>query len=225
MNTQIQAIVINYIKYKESSIIAKVFCREMGLISLEINGIRKSKPKWGIGLMEPLTLLDLQIYFRQNQPIYRVVEMTAFYSFTSAYSHPYKRSVFLFMAEVLKLSLTNDHIESDFYDNLVLIIKEIDVRAHNYQDLHLIFLIKIMDLMGVLPDSINEWVEFFPSQNVNNNIKTFLKMMINNDIESDFTFTNLERNSVLNAFLAYIRSHHVGKFELKSLEVFKEIWN
>ena len=68
-------------------------------------------------------------------------------------------------------------------------------------------------------------IDFFPANLVNTNIRNALEMMNQDDINIDFSFSNAERNAILNAFLAYIRTHHVRKFELKSLEVLKEIWN
>ena len=50
MITKTRGIVLNYIKYGDTSIICKIYTEQFGLQSYIINGIRKSKSK-NIGLI------------------------------------------------------------------------------------------------------------------------------------------------------------------------------
>jgi DNA repair protein RecO (recombination protein O) len=66
MLSKTQGIVINYVKYKESSIIAKIYTKEFGIQSYIENGVRSARAKNKIALFQPLTLLDLVIYHKEE---------------------------------------------------------------------------------------------------------------------------------------------------------------
>ena len=48
MVSKTNGIVLNYIKYKETSIISKIYTKEFGLKSYLINGVRTKKGKFNI---------------------------------------------------------------------------------------------------------------------------------------------------------------------------------
>jgi len=62
-----QGIALHYTKYSESSVIAKIFTKNFGLKSCIINGVRKKKSKSKLGLLRPLTLLDIELYQNSKQ--------------------------------------------------------------------------------------------------------------------------------------------------------------
>ena len=60
-----QGIVLSYIKYKDSSIIVRIFTRELGLKGYVVNGARSGGKASKIALFQPLTLLDLVVYEKE----------------------------------------------------------------------------------------------------------------------------------------------------------------
>ena len=65
MITKTKGIVLNYIKYGDTSIICKIYTKSFGVQSYIINGIRNSKSK-NIGLYQPLNILDLVVYNKKK---------------------------------------------------------------------------------------------------------------------------------------------------------------
>ena len=74
MKYKTRGIVLNYIKYGESSIIVKIYTEAFGLQTYIINGIRKQKSKWNIAYFQTLTLLQLVVYHKKNGKINRISE-------------------------------------------------------------------------------------------------------------------------------------------------------
>ena len=62
MLTKTRGIVLVFIRYKESSIIARIYTKDLGLRSYIVNGVRSIKTS-KIAFFQPLTVLD------GNQPI------------------------------------------------------------------------------------------------------------------------------------------------------------
>ena len=69
-----RGIALSYIRYKESSIIARIFTETFGMQSYIVNGIRSKNAKTKIALFQPLTILDLVVYNNKKKDINRISE-------------------------------------------------------------------------------------------------------------------------------------------------------
>jgi len=59
-----EGIVLGSLKYKESSLIVKIFTNAFGMQSYVVNGVRSSKSQGKTALYQPLTLLDMVVYHK-----------------------------------------------------------------------------------------------------------------------------------------------------------------
>lgn len=96
-----QGIVIHYIKYRESSIIVKIFTRDLGLKSYIVNGVRSAKSKSKMALYQPLSLLDLVVYDKENASLNRISEVKLNYPFQRIPFDFHRSGVAMFVGEVL----------------------------------------------------------------------------------------------------------------------------
>ncbi|MBR4176526.1 MAG: recombination protein O N-terminal domain-containing protein, partial [Bacteroidales bacterium] len=70
-----QGLVLHTTKYGETSIIAKVFTRELGLCSYIIKGIRSSSGRTKQNLMQPLSHLEMTVYNNPKKQLQYIKEM------------------------------------------------------------------------------------------------------------------------------------------------------
>ena len=96
-----RGIVLNHIKYGESSIIVHIYTEEFGVQSYIENGVRKQKAKNKIALFQPLTLLDLVVYKKANSSINRISEIKCRQPFQSIPYQITKSTIGIFIAEIL----------------------------------------------------------------------------------------------------------------------------
>jgi len=66
MLNKTRGIVINYIRYRETSVIVNIYTEEFGIQTYIENGVRSAKSKNKIALFQPLTLLDL-VYLSERE--------------------------------------------------------------------------------------------------------------------------------------------------------------
>src|SRR5690606_7155178 len=95
------AIALNYIKYKDTSIIARVYTEQFGLQSYIVNRIRTKNSKFKMALFQPFTMLELVVYHHEKKDIQRISEMK---SGELLYNLPFdirKSSIALFLTEIL----------------------------------------------------------------------------------------------------------------------------
>ena len=107
MITKTKGIVLNYIKYGDTSIICKIYTKSFGVQSYIINGIRNSKSK-NIGLYQPLNILDLVVYNKKNSGLNRIKESKLDHPYNSLHLHIKKVSICFFLSEFLSKILQTE---------------------------------------------------------------------------------------------------------------------
>ena len=103
-----KGIALHYYKYSESSVIAKIFTKEFGLQSFIINGVRQKKAKSKLGLLRPLTFLDLEIYKKSKTGIKRIKEISISKVLERIPFDINRGLLAVFIAEVLLKTLAED---------------------------------------------------------------------------------------------------------------------
>ncbi len=110
-----RGIVLNYIRYRETSIIVKIYTEEFGLQTYIENGVRSSRSRNKIALFQPLTLLDLIVYHRDNGSIMRISEIKCNTPFQTLPYQFVKTGIALFITEVLTKSLKEESGNPDMF--------------------------------------------------------------------------------------------------------------
>ena len=69
MLVKTRGIVLNHIKYGETSIVVHIYTEELGRQSYIVNSVRTPKKKNLLALLQPLTLLDLEVYHKNGDKV------------------------------------------------------------------------------------------------------------------------------------------------------------
>lgn len=144
-------IVFRSVKYGETSLISKVYTEQFGIQSYIIKGARSSKSKTKAGLLQPLSLLDMQVYHRENKNINHLKEINPAVIFTSIPFDVLKSSVGIFMIEILLQTIREEEKNPTLFRFLFDTIKELDERKDSVKDFHLLFLVRLSKLLGFFP--------------------------------------------------------------------------
>ncbi len=226
MLVKTQGIVLGHIKYKETSIIARIFTKELGYQSYIVNSVRSKKGKHKIALFQSLTLLDLVVYHKDGKDIHRVSEVKCNTPFHSIPFEFHKTTIALVLAEVISKSIPVQ-TDEQLFDFLHYSIAVFDELEENKENFLLIFLYKLTRILGFNPESFeNMLLQIQEKEKVptltNNELVLFGKITdveYHEKIEANF----LERRNLLDLLLAYYRVHIENLGELKTLPILKEI--
>ncbi len=155
-------IVFKFFKYRETSVIAKVFTARFGLQTYIINSVRSGKKGKGkMALLQPLTLLDLVVYHKEGAEIQRLSEMRCSQPYKSIPYEVQKSAIALFIAEVLYKCIREEG-ESErlylFLEQSMLVLDELD---EGYQNFHLQFLLKLSRFLGYGMDASISFFQAF----------------------------------------------------------------
>jgi DNA repair protein RecO (recombination protein O) len=215
-----KGIVFRFTPYGETSIIVNIFTEAFGLQSYIVNSVRSKTSKSKIALYQPLTLLDLVVYHKENANIVRIKEATCAYAYHHLLSDPIKSCVGLFINEVLNKTVREQSHADElcrFIFNSLIALDNLD-RPENF---HLVFLVKLSKHLGFGPFAkaeLGAWLLSAEEESV-------LDLLLECEYESDLKMSNEQRRNLLDAFIKFYRSHIDGLGVIKSVQVLREVLN
>jgi len=138
-------IVFKFFRYRETSVIAKIFTARFGLQTYIINGVRSGrKGKGRMALLQPLTLLDLVAYHKENAEIQRISQ----YPYETIPYDVRKSTMAIFLSEVLYKCVREEGPSEELFEFLSNAMQVFDHLDEHYQNFHLQFLFRLSRFLG-----------------------------------------------------------------------------
>lgn len=220
-----RGIVLNYIKYKETSVIARVYTEEFGIQSYIINGLRSAKSKKGLALIQPLTVLDMVVYHKANNPdgLNRISEFKPTINFRSVPFDIKKSTMALFITELLSKVLKEEEHHGAVFEFLYNLIITLDERVEKYETLHLYLLVQMTHYIGFGIHTRGQ-LETEGGQVTDEQIVEEVLSLNSKTLEDDLEMTNKMRREVLHFMVNYYALHIEGFEKMNSLKVLAQIF-
>ncbi|MCH7410149.1 DNA repair protein RecO [Belliella sp. DSM 111904] len=147
-----RGIVISYIRYKETSIIVKIFTREIGLKSYIVNGVRSAKSKNKMALYQPLTLLDLVLYDKESSSLNRISEAKLSFPYRTIPFDFMKSGIAMFVAEAINKSIYENYHNEMLFDFLESALVHLDEESVKLSNFPICFLLEMSKYLGFAPE-------------------------------------------------------------------------
>lgn len=153
MLVKTRGIVLSFIKFRETSIIVRIYTEQLGLQSYIVNSVRKKAPGSRMALFQPFTLLDLVVYTSPKGGITRISEYKCLFPFASIPFDIRKSSVLLFLSEVVSRTIREEEANPVLFNFLYRSIITFDQMEEGYENFHLVFLLQLAIYLGFAPSS------------------------------------------------------------------------
>ncbi len=222
-----KGIVLSYIKYRESSIIVKIYTELFGLQTYIVNGIRSAKSRQRIALYQPLTQLDMVVYHKHGKDINRISEYkcAAYYA-----SIPYditKSSLAIFLTEILIKALKEESEDRNLFSFITDSLLILDHLDQNFESFHIQFMCKLTKYLGF---SIESAEEVFGQVHLHMNHqelaqfeKGLLDQLIRVNYQQAPTTNGAVRRDLVEILIKFYKLHIASFGEVKSLSVLAEV--
>ncbi len=235
-----KGIVLNHIKYKESSIIVNIYTQLFGRQSYVVNRVRSSKNKGNSVLLQPLTLLDLQVYHRPKAELHRIKDFKLLHPLTSIPFEQNKRAVAFFLTEIMSKVLREEEKNTDLFDFIYHSIEVFDAGVEGDHNFHLFFLFQLSRFLGFGPETGVEdkgyfdllngrYSTFEPSHGyfIRGEVMAKWQQLAHLDIEglNQLQLSTTTRSDLLQALIRYYELHLDGLGQIKSLEVLQMLYH
>jgi DNA repair protein RecO (recombination protein O) len=229
-----QGLVIKTIKYQESSLIVKVYTRTHGMLSFLVNGVRSTKAHNKAALFQPLTFLDLVIYYRDNKNLLRIKEFRHSFIYQTLPFDVVKSSVAQLMLEVAGQCLAEEETDEELFDFFFDTFTGIDAQSSLSPNIILDFLIDFMGYIGINPHGIASAStpyfnlregaftrhETHHEYSVNEADSKLLNSLL---LKENPALSRAQRKYFLQLLINYYRIHVEGFRELRSLKILEAV--
>jgi DNA repair protein RecO (recombination protein O) len=235
-----EGIVLHFIKYRESSVISTIYTREFGRQSFLINAARSKKSKNKASLLQPLFLVDLVAYQKQNRDLSRVKELRSNQPYQNIAFDIAKSTQVIFLAEVLYRAINEQESFPEMFDFMKSALLYFDLMEDGSSNFHLFFLFRLTEYLGFLPDTnksgLGGWfdlkkgaiVSFEPRHllSANKEVTEYfvqLSTLKINELDQ-LKISRSMRDSLLTVLLDYYQLHFDNLGEIKSMSVLREVF-
>jgi DNA repair protein RecO (recombination protein O) len=217
-----RGIVFRFTKYAESSIIVTIFTEQFGLQTYIVNSARSKSGKGKIALYQPLTLLELVVYHKENANILRIKEVKCFHPYQTLTSDFRKSTIALFLNEIINRAVKEQSHTRELSNFLFDSFMVLDRLVQNIENFHLVFLIQLSRHLGFGAYQPGEILTPFFNDDQEEKI---LNQLLTVDYTTPVLMNQLHRRNLLDLLLRFYTLHIEGFGEIKSLAVVRELIN
>lgn len=221
-----EGIVLNYIKYRESSIITRIYTRHFGLKSYIVNSVRSKNARSRIAFFQPLTLVDLVVYNKPGKEINRISEIKCFSPYRNLPYDSKKSAIALFITEVLSKTLKEETSNQELFDFICSGLMFLDETQNEFENFHLTFLLRLSAFLGFYPSSSDDIISRYRSDarvSLSIEEREFMDKIREAEIYDFYPVSNQIRRKALDCILGFYASHVEQFGEVNSVKVLKEI--
>ncbi len=222
-----QGIVLSSIRYKESSIIVKIFTRELGLKAYLVNGVRTQGNKSKIALYQPLTLLDLVVYDKESTGLQRISEAQLHrpqqlipFDFT-------RTGIALFITEVISKSIYENYQNESLFDFLKKCVLDLDSKEAQLGQFPLVFLIEKARYLGFAPEDATGFLAESRSQPFSSVelqlAENYLSDLMSDSFANQTRISKALRQKLLDHLLDFYSQHLDNPGNWKSLMILRQL--
>ncbi len=240
MLLRVSGIVLHQLKYSESSIIVKIYTREMGMISFIVKGSRNKKSLAKASLFSHLLILDVQFNFKAKSSLQHLKEARPEVSFHSLYSDIRKSAIALFINELLYKSIREEEPNEILWDFVKEHLCFLEERSKQFSDFHLYFMIRLTQLLGFSPNGT--YTQLTPFFDIREGVFTQTPPLESLYLESPLSlyFSKLDqcsltqyqpmvplehRTLLVERMIEYYKTHLPGFGSMQSHRVLTEVFN
>lgn len=238
---QSRAIVLRQIKYSETSLILKIYSEKEGLLSFMAKGVMGKKGKLRTAQFQPLNLIDLKYREARKSDLRQILDLKVINPFTDLPFNPVKRSIAIFIAELLQNAIKEQEQNLKLFEFLYNSIHWIDLSKKGYNHFHLLFMMKLTKHLGFYPTlDVDKEAKYFDLQqgvfrSVAPTHSNFIdseqlcawKQLINVKLETinNLLFSNSLKRKLLQTMMLYYKLHLIHFKELNSHHVLQSVFH
>ena len=222
-----QGIVLSHIKYRETSIIAKIFTKAFGLQAYIIQGVRAKKPKYNIALFQPLMLLDMVVRHKKQSGIQRVTEVRCYAPNSNILTNINKATMVIFLAEFLTKVIREEEHNEPLFHFLWKEVVSLNKQTAGYEFFYLTFMLQLGHYLGF---GISTFQDIYKQlcrsgQHWEIDLETLesLNTLLLKKADGHINMDKVLKRRVTEAIIKFYQLHIDSLDTLKSLKVLQEI--
>lgn len=239
MDDKIQGLVLQSIRYGDSSLIVRIYTLNNGLQSYMVKGVREKTSHHRAALFQPMTFLKfVQNGKPRHSGLAYLKDVELAYTYQSVPFVMNKSAILIYLAELLSHTLTQQERNEELYRFIFQSVTWLDLVESGYANFPLYFTLELSRFLGFYPKAnyqskmlfdmmegqfVNEQPPhpYFLEQENSETLSHLLNCGINS--LSSIVMTGAQRNALLDGTLTFMRLHAPMLKGLQSHEILKEV--
>lgn len=232
-----QAVVINALKYSDTSLIVKLFTQTDGIKSYLIKGAFGNKSKFKAAYFQSLNLLEIEASHNNKGTLNSLKEVRVHYHYQTIPTNIVKQTILMFLAEILNTSIIEEGSHDALFNFLETALIWLDTHDKT-TNFHLLFLLSLTKYLGFYPETkINDDAFFnltagiftnkrIVGESINTEELSLFKSLLGTNFDSieQLKLTSHKRQQLLGILIQYYELHISGFKKPKSLPILKSIF-
>lgn len=233
-----RGIILKSTHYSESSLVVHIFTEKFGIQSYLLQGVRKNKSKIRTSMLQPLHLLQMVVYHKENNGLQRISELRNEPILNNISMDVVKTSLSLFICELLYQTLKEQPSDEELFNFLSHSIEMLDLTDQSVANFHVWFMLKYTKYLGFYPQILSKNHMYFDMKNAQfvdsipehpifmNETCSQLMLLImqsNFDEIQNIKINTENRKQLLLDLIRYYEWHLPGFKGLKSHHVLEEV--
>lgn len=240
MQQKTLGIVLHSIKYSDSATIITVYTEQFGRASYMVHGVNKKKSMCRAALLQPLSIVDMNVVHTPGRDLHRIKDIQATYQFQKLPYNPIKNSIALFLSEMLFRVLRQSEPDESLFLFLENSIQQLDNCIDGIGNFHLVFLFRLSRFLGFEPYKDDENFKYFDLMNgvftkekpqhihyLLTEQATDFAELLNADYSTmqNLTYTRQKRHKLLEGLVEYYKLHIPDFQGVHSLEILQSLFD
>ncbi len=235
-----RGIILKSTPYSESSLVVHIYTEKFGIQSYLLQGVKKNKSKIRTSMIQPLHLVQMVVYHKENGGLQRVSELKNDPVLNHLSSDVIKTSVSLFICELLYQTLKEQPADEALFEFIFKAIELLDLTENSVSNFHIWFMLRYTKYLGFFPQASSTSPKYFDMKNaefvekmpdhplyINENCTTTLFAFTQSTFEEiqNIRIAAETRKQLLMDLIRYYEWHLPNFKGLKSHHILEEVLN
>ncbi|PWJ44286.1 DNA repair protein RecO [Sediminitomix flava] len=226
MQVKTRGIVINSLKYGDTSLIVRVFTEALGFRTYMVKGARQKKSA-KVAMFQPLTLVEFVAYEQPHREMQRMGEVSIAQPYYSIGLDIRKNTIAFFLSEVLFKILKG---EAESYPTLFQFLwaelTAFDQAKENFSYFHLYLLLACLPYLGLDIGSGENLVRQLSEVRADEpKIIAAFDQLLENGSNTAIQLSSSQRDQMMEILLKFYQWHYPSFGEVKSLDILRSIFH
>jgi DNA repair protein RecO (recombination protein O) len=184
-----------------------------------VNGVRTKKSRFSISFFQPLTILDMVVYHKENASLNRFVEIKCSDQYSDIPTNIKKSGIVLFLSEMIYKSIRHESHPAELFQFLKSSLLALDAMNIHYENFHLQFLLKLTQYLGFYPGAAMKNQLLLGTSELEEFIDHFLRATYYDYIK----ISNASRLLILENIIEYYKLHIDGLVTINSYKILHDV--
>jgi len=137
------------VKYGETSLVVTILTEMFGLQSYMVNGVRKQQQSAKAAMLQPASILDLEVYHSEHKNLHRIKEYSWALLYENLFTDVVRHSISTYIIELMLKSIRQPEQNTDLYQFCEDVLLHLDRAPSSVAaNLPLFFTIQLAKLLG-----------------------------------------------------------------------------